>query len=230
MNKVFLGGTCGDSTWRDKLIPNLTINYFNPVVPDWTPEAQLEEKRQKEECNIHLYVLTPKMYGVYSIAEIIDSSTDKSKITILTILKDDGVVSFSQPMWKSLEAVANLANNHGVLLVKFEHLADTLNHLTITPNLTIGDVVKLIQEGHVVRRNSWSRQLVLFKQVSQTVGEKIIPNMTSLPEAAKLFILDNTKFISYDNQALLYDTDSGLAEPWNPSIEDLVVNDWMLVK
>ena len=31
-NKVFLGGTCNNSTWRDELIPQLKIDYFNPVV------------------------------------------------------------------------------------------------------------------------------------------------------------------------------------------------------
>ena len=51
-NKVFLGGTCNESTWRNELIPLLKIDYFNPVVEDWTPECQAEEERQKnEECN-----------------------------------------------------------------------------------------------------------------------------------------------------------------------------------
>ena len=37
--KVFLGGTCNNSKWRDKLIPMLNIDYFNPVVDDWTEEC-----------------------------------------------------------------------------------------------------------------------------------------------------------------------------------------------
>lgn len=36
--KVFLGGTCNESTWREKLIPMLKIDYFNPVVKDWKSE------------------------------------------------------------------------------------------------------------------------------------------------------------------------------------------------
>ena len=42
LNKVFLWGTCNESTWRDKLIPkleNINFGYFNPVVEDWTPEC-----------------------------------------------------------------------------------------------------------------------------------------------------------------------------------------------
>ena len=33
--KVFLGGTCNESKWRDDLIKLLKIDYFNPVVKDW---------------------------------------------------------------------------------------------------------------------------------------------------------------------------------------------------
>lgn len=37
-NKVFLGGTCAETTWRDKIIDKLSenIEYFNPVVKNWT--------------------------------------------------------------------------------------------------------------------------------------------------------------------------------------------------
>lgn len=34
MKKVFLSGTCNESTWRDELIKLLEIDYFNPVVKD----------------------------------------------------------------------------------------------------------------------------------------------------------------------------------------------------
>ena len=43
--KVFLGGTCNKSKWRDELIDLLKIDYFNPVVDDWNEEAQKEEKK-----------------------------------------------------------------------------------------------------------------------------------------------------------------------------------------
>ena len=46
MKKVFLGGTCNESTWRNELIPlleNAGVEYFNPVVDNWTPECQEEE-------------------------------------------------------------------------------------------------------------------------------------------------------------------------------------------
>lgn len=78
MDKVFLGGTCAGTTWRNELESELEkhlINYFNPVVEDWTPECQaIEENEKNKLCNVHLYVITPEMQGVYSIAEIVHSA------------------------------------------------------------------------------------------------------------------------------------------------------------
>jgi hypothetical protein len=59
--RVFLGGTCNGSTWRDKFIPLLNIDYFNPVVPTWDESAKQEELFQRRTCSALLYVITPKM-------------------------------------------------------------------------------------------------------------------------------------------------------------------------
>ena len=76
--RVFLGGTCADTKWRDELIPflnKLGIEYFNPVVKDWAPECQaIEEDEKNNKCDTHLYVITKEMMGTYSIAEIINSA------------------------------------------------------------------------------------------------------------------------------------------------------------
>lgn len=81
--RVFLGGTCNGSTWRDALIPKLRIDYFNPVVEDWTPECQAEEVRQRQECDFVLYTITKEMKGVYSIAEVVDDSNKRPARTVL---------------------------------------------------------------------------------------------------------------------------------------------------
>ena len=64
-NKIFLGGTCAETTWRNDLIRTLNqIEYFNPVVEDWTPECQQVEINEKENhCNIHFYCITKEMQG-----------------------------------------------------------------------------------------------------------------------------------------------------------------------
>lgn len=110
MKKVFLGGTCNNSTWRDEIIPKLKIDYFNPVVEDWTPECQQNEIDEKEnKCNIHFYCITSEMTGVFSIAEVIDSVHNKFKRTILHVIPD----GFTDGQIKSLKAVVDLVNSRG---------------------------------------------------------------------------------------------------------------------
>jgi len=110
--KVFLGGTCNNSTWRDELIPHLEANkidFFNPVVEDWTPDCQEEEYRQKEECDFHLYVITSEMTGVFSIAEAVDSVFAEGKTCMFQVLND----GFDKGQRKSLLSVCELIQKRG---------------------------------------------------------------------------------------------------------------------
>lgn len=128
--KVFLGGTCNNSTWRDKLIPLLKIDYFNPVVDDWTPECQDEEIRQRELCDYCLYTITPKMTGVYSIAEVVDDSNKRPEKTILCVLDEDNGSSFSESQIKSLKQVKEMIKNNGANV--FDSLEDIASFLNKT--------------------------------------------------------------------------------------------------
>jgi len=110
MNKVFLGGTCAETTWRDELIKVIDVEYFNPVVEDWTPDCIKVENHEKVSlCNIHLYVITKEMVGVYSIAEVVESVMTKDKVTIFHVMPE----GFDTAQLKSLSAVVGLVKNHG---------------------------------------------------------------------------------------------------------------------
>ena len=87
--KVFLGGTCNESAWREQLIDMLDIDYFNPVVDDWNEECYLREIKERKECVYCLYAITPLMTGVYSIAEVVDDSNKKPEKTLFCILDKD---------------------------------------------------------------------------------------------------------------------------------------------
>lgn len=116
MARVFLGGTCNGSTWRDHLIPMLGVDCFNPVVEDWTPECAAEEARQRETSDYCLYVLTPKMTGVFGVAEVVDDSNKRPEKTILCILqKDDGQV-FDAHNVKAMALVEKMVAANGALV------------------------------------------------------------------------------------------------------------------
>lgn len=74
MNKVFLGGTCNDSNWRDYFEDYLRMPYFNPVVDDWNEQSRIIEENEKFQCDHIIYNITPLQEGMYTIAELtIDS-------------------------------------------------------------------------------------------------------------------------------------------------------------
>ena len=126
--KVFLGGTCNDSTWREQLKPLLKIDWFDPVVKDWTPECMAEELKQRKECDYCLYVITPKMIGVYSIAEVVDDSNKRPHKTVFCYLPIDDMEGFTKAQLKSLGQVARMVKeNDAYVAFSLDEVATILN-------------------------------------------------------------------------------------------------------
>lgn len=129
--KIFLGGTCNGSKWRDTFIKMLDsdINYFNPIVDEWNESAQQNEELQKTlYCDYNLYVITKEMSGVFTIAEVIDDSNKRSYSTVLCIIESDFIDEDGKedPRFKSLKAVKRLAMYNGVSC--FDNLEDTAKY------------------------------------------------------------------------------------------------------
>ncbi len=128
MKKVFLGGTVNKSTWRNELIKMLQIDYFNPVVETWTDEAYLQELHERENCDFCLYVLTPKMTGYYSVAEVVDDSNKRPERTVFCILQKDEENEFSPFQLKSLNAITKMVSENGAKVCKdLKEVAEYLN-------------------------------------------------------------------------------------------------------
>lgn len=141
--KIFLGGTCPEWNgiqWRNELIPELeknNVNYFNPIVEDWTPECiEIENIEKNEKCDCELYILTPAMQGVYSVAEIINAAYEVSiggygclLVGILGSKEDWG-----DGMWRSLTATVKMVNeisggSKRVVASFLESPVDILNYI-----------------------------------------------------------------------------------------------------
>lgn len=133
--KVFLGGTCNGSQWREQLKPLLKIDYFDPVVDDWNEEAQAREIKERETADFCLYTLTPMMGGVYSIAEVVDDSNKRPEKTILCVLDTDEFKHeedtfenvWLPPMRRSLKAVKKMVKRNGAKA--FESLEEVAKYL-----------------------------------------------------------------------------------------------------
>lgn len=129
MKKVFLGGTCNRSLWRNDVIKKLKINYYNPCGEKWTPEMMEEELKQRRECDFCLYVITPKMGGFYSIAEIVDDSNKRPEKTIFCFINEDEGKVFSDAQLKSLYQIEKMVKENGATVFKtLDEVTDFLNH------------------------------------------------------------------------------------------------------
>lgn len=92
-------------------------------------------------------------------------------------------------------------------------------------------VLARLQNGNVITRRAWRKDnKVLFCQLATTCNKDRIPNMTSLPTAAKEAIEETNGHIAYQYQCLIYNTETGCATCWIPTIEDLFAGDWGVVK
>jgi len=121
--RVFLGGTCAGSDWRDKLIKKLDIGFFDPVVDDWNEEAQKREIEERKTCDFCLYTITSEMQGVYSIAEVVDDSNKRPKKTVFCVLKK----GFDKGQLKSLQQVQKMVEENGGKA--FDNLEDAAKFL-----------------------------------------------------------------------------------------------------
>lgn len=126
--KVFLGGTCAESKWRELIMPRLKCDYFNPVVEDWTPECQKNEEFEKFRCDYHLYVITPKMKGVFSIAEAVnDSRALERGRCLFCVTKEEDDRDWEKGELKSLDATADMIRSNGGIV--FDNLDEVVEYL-----------------------------------------------------------------------------------------------------
>ena len=131
---VGLFGTCENTDWRKKFIKLLNddIETFNPVVDNWNEEAKRNEESHKKNDDYILFVITPNMIGVYSIAEAVDLSNKIPDRLLFLYTKVDydinrGVTKFNNKQINSLEEVKKLIKRNGSKV--FDSLEDAARFL-----------------------------------------------------------------------------------------------------
>lgn len=117
-NIIFLGGTCNESSWREKFISywknnksdNIeNIRLFNPVAEDLTEECRKREDEIKKNAKLNLFVITKEMTGAYSFVEATECSHN-SKV-FLAIYDDSNF--FTQSQIKSFNAIGSIIEKNG---------------------------------------------------------------------------------------------------------------------
>ena len=115
--------------WRDDVIKKLKIHYYNPGGEDWTPEMMKEELKQREQCDFCLYVITPKMEGFYSVAEVADDSNKRPGKTIFCFINEDEGKIFTDVQLRSLQQIAKMIKENGATVFQtLNEVTEFLNH------------------------------------------------------------------------------------------------------
>lgn len=123
-----------------------------------------------------------------------------------------------------LQAMCNYLNVLGLRLTKMESGKGGLCYVSF------GVAITLLAAGFCMRRAGWNgKGLFVCKQVPAHITSDIIPNMQSLPKAAKNRILEGKGFVDYTSQCRLYNEITGRADSWVPSISDVFADDWELI-
>ena len=125
--RIFFGGTCNNSTWRNVLIPALekrNLEFFNPVVKNWNEEARrIENDIKGRSDTVQLFVITSHMTGVFSIAEVVDASNKCPDRTVFMI----DFIGFDDSEKMSLRAVQGIVKSNGAKSTdNWDHLIDIL--------------------------------------------------------------------------------------------------------
>ena len=141
--KVFLGGTCGNSTWRSELMPQLdsSIDAYNPVVPNWTEECQKIEDDHKENDDIVLFVITPETKSPYSISEITRFSIVCPERTVVCVLPEANGMVFEAHEAKAWDKILKDISQDGTTVcANLEEVAKHLNTLSLSKQNQPGQI------------------------------------------------------------------------------------------
>ena len=133
--RIFMGGTTQGFNWREVLENRFkdveNVELFNPVVDDWNCERIRIETEYKEICEVNLFVVTPYMEGVYSIAEAVDLSNKKPEKLVFVYIDHfvDGkeIRDFTKKMKHSLNVTGKMIVNNGGKV--FTSLDDVENYI-----------------------------------------------------------------------------------------------------
>jgi hypothetical protein len=132
--KVFLGGKDIGTSWRNKIIPLLTvadIDYFIPKLDDLTDDGIESENEEKLTCDYYIYVISPSTSELYTLVETINISNKEPEKLIFIVLEEDRVYdrlkSFNLKDLNCLKAIKKIVTNNGAQV--FPNLLEAVLYL-----------------------------------------------------------------------------------------------------
>ena len=135
--KIFLGGTCGSNPeqydWRKDLIKKLPygFTYYDPFLRPWETDQEWNEEVQKKEIeenvtsDVHIYLITSDVSGIYSFCEAVRDSI-KFKYDTVIVGVCDYADKFTPEFMHSVEAFLRLCENEGATIKSGKDAVDQI--------------------------------------------------------------------------------------------------------
>ena len=95
--------------------------------------------------------------------------------------------------------------------------------------MTFDKILKELQQGRVVRRDSWADCFVVFMQIPAFIECERTWNMQSLPTDMKVLLKQQNASINYQDQFIIYDLSNEVATYNNFDGEDVNATDWLVI-
>lgn len=95
--------------------------------------------------------------------------------------------------------------------------------------MTFGEVLKELQQGRVVRRNSWRRELIIFMQIPANIPCDQTWYIQSVPYDMKVLLKQHKLGINYKDQFIIYDIIDKTATHITFDGEDVNSTDWEII-
>lgn len=95
--------------------------------------------------------------------------------------------------------------------------------------MTFSEILKELDNGKIVRRQTYGSQFVIFKQIPAHISSDAVCNMKSLPQDMKCFLCHNKLDIDYQNQYITYGIDEETATYMVFDGDDLNADDWYVI-
>lgn len=222
--------TYGEAHERGLIRENAYVEEYNDnkgyyvVYPDgyesWTPAEVFEDAYKVSETPLDRLNI-----------EIADLKQRADKLGYFIFNKNDGEDFKALPFGTRAFLIAQFNTMCAYLnLAALRQLCMEGNEACHPSGLSFEQILPMLREGFVIRRNGWNNKgLMVFKQVPTHIPSEVIPRMQSLPEEAKRLVLASGGHIDYFAQCLIFNSETGQADSWTPSIADVFAHDWELV-
>ena len=133
--KVYLDGVLPVSpAVKETIIANLKIDYYDPSGEGNDFKAYKKNQQEKQQCDLYLHLITPKMKGFQEVINVVHDSNKKASKTIYCFLPEDSGNKFSQHQIKSLQAIGEMVRKNGAKW--FDSVDEAINFINNPEKIT----------------------------------------------------------------------------------------------